>query len=168
MTNSVASCFISVQRKDGQEVACGGTQGRPWGWRPAAHHPPPQACFTPTQLSTVSCPAAQGVVHSQTHMYTHSALTPTRAQMQPHFQPPGREEAGGSGRGWQEGERQGGQTLTCRRSPVAVQKGQCQSCARKIVHFIKPVFIKKTYSESLESVINTVGWPPISNIKYKA
>ena len=166
MTNSVAFCFISVQRKDGREVARGGIRGDcgDGDQQPAA---PPRPASLTTQLSAVSCPAARGV-HKQTHTYTHSALTPTRAQTQPHLGPPGQEEAGGRARGWQEGERRGGQTLTCRPSPVTEQKGQCQSCARKIVHFIKPVFIKKTYSESLESVINTVGWPPISNIKYKA
>ena len=166
MTNSVASCFISVQRKDGREVARGGTPGRLWGWRPAARCPP-QACFADN--TTVRCllPGCPGRAHTNTHVHALSTHTYTCTDTATP-RAPGQEEAGGRARGWQEGERRGGQTLTCRPSPVTEQKGQCQSCARKIVHFIKPVFIKKTYSESLESVINTVGWPPISNIKYKA
>ena len=70
MTNSIASCFISVQRKDGREVAHGGTQRRLSGWSP----PAPRPALLPTQPSTVSCPAR---AHTNTHVHTLSTHTYT-------------------------------------------------------------------------------------------
>lgn len=141
MTNSVASCFISVQRKDGREVARGSTRRRPWGWSLAARRPPGLLrCQHNHPLSPAWLPGActhkhtrARTQHSHLHVHTHSHASGPQDERGP----------AGWGGGWQEGGRRGGQTLTCRPSPETVEKGQCQSCARKIVHFIKPVFIKK-------------------------
>ena len=115
-----------------------------------------------------SCPGRRALTNTHVHTLSTHTYTCTDAATLP-----APRTRGGRGQrqrlaGGQEAGRRDAHLQTCRPSPVTVQRGQCQSCARKIVHFIKPVFIKKTYSESLESVINTVGWPPISNIKYKA
>ena len=100
----------------------------------------PQACFAAN--ATIHCLLPGACTHTHTrahtqhshlHVCTHSHASGPQDERRP----------AGWGRGWQEGGRRGGQTLTCRPSPETVEKGQCQSCARKIVHFIKPVFIKK-------------------------
>ena len=65
-------------------------------------------------------------------MQRHSHTSGPRDERRPGAVP----EAGRRARGGRPGAYLQAVTLT-------EQKGQCQSCARRIVHFIKPVFIKK-------------------------
>ena len=126
MTNSVASCFILYKEKMGVKWPVE-APGETVGMETSSSLPPPRPASLTTQLSTVSCPAAWGV-HTQTHTYTHSALTPTRAETQPHLGPPGREEAGGSARGWQEGERREARRLPAGGHPNRTDRPVSELC----------------------------------------
>ena len=106
MTNSIASCFISVQRKDGREVAHGGTQRRLSGWSP----PAPRPALLPTQPSTVSCPAR---AHTNTHVHTLSTHTYTCTHTAMPLAP---RTKGGRLAGAEAGRRAGGREA--RRSPA--------------------------------------------------
>lgn len=85
------------------------------GMETSSPPPPPQACFTPTQLSTVSCQLPGACALTNTHVYALSTHTYTCTDAATLPAPRTR-----GGRGQRQrlagGREAGGQTLTCRQS----------------------------------------------------